>query len=140
MRPEDRVLVGFDLKKDEAVLNAAYNDTAGVTAEFNLNVLRVLNRELRCNFDVAAFRHCAYYNTLAGRIEMHLVAERDQYVRIDALGYVRIEQGESVRTEISCKYDRADIEAILDNAGLELVRFDTDSAGLFALASAVKVG
>jgi L-histidine Nalpha-methyltransferase len=138
LRPEDRVLVGFDLKKDEAVINAAYNDTAGVTAEFNLNVLRVLNRELGCNFDVAAFRHCAYYNSVAGRIEMHLIAERDQDVRIDELGYVHIEEGESVRTEISCKYDRADIETILENAGLELVRFDTDSAGLFALVSAVK--
>jgi L-histidine N-alpha-methyltransferase len=136
MRAEDRLLVGFDLKKDEATVNAAYNDTAGVTAQFNLNVLRVLNRELNCDFDLAAFRHCAFYNTVAGRIEMHLISEREQDVRVGSLGFVHFAEGESVRTEISCKYDRTDIEMILQSAGLEIVRVDADGAGHFALVSA----
>jgi L-histidine Nalpha-methyltransferase len=140
MRVEDRLLVGFDLKKDEARLNAAYNDTAGVTAEFNLNVLRVLNHELTCDFDLTAFRHCAFYNTVAGRIEMHLISERKQRVRIGSLGFVHFAEGESVRTEISCKYDRTDIEMILQGAGLEVIRFDSDDAGLFALVTAASAG
>ncbi len=138
MREEDRFLLGFDLKKDEAVLNAAYNDSAGVTAEFNLNVLRVLNRELHCNFDVSAFTHCAYYNSLAGRIEMHLVSQREQVVRIYKQGFVRIEEGETIRTEISCKYDRAEMESMLSEAGFEVVRFDTDSGNAFGLIMAAR--
>jgi len=138
MREEDRFLLGFDLKKDEAVLNAAYNDRAGVTAEFNLNVLRVLNRELDCDFDVQSFKHCAFYNSLEGRIEMHLVSQREQDVRIDSLGFVHVANGESIRTEISCKYERAEIEALLRQAGFEAVRFDTDAAGTFGLMLAAR--
>ena len=138
MRAEDRFLLGFDLKKDEAVLNTAYNDRAGVTAEFNLNVLRVLNRELDCDFDLDAFEHCAFYNTLEGRIEMHLVSRREQDVRVDSLGFVHVGKGESIRTEISCKYERAEIEELLGQAGFEAVRFDTDAAGAFGLILAAR--
>jgi L-histidine N-alpha-methyltransferase len=139
LRAEDRFLLGFDLKKDEAVLNAAYNDTRGVTAEFNLNVLRVLNHEIGCDFDLGAFQHCAFYNAIAGRIEMHLVAQRPQDVRIDSLGFVQIARGESIRTEISCKYERAEIEDLLRQAGFAPVRFDTDTAGAFGLIVAARV-
>jgi L-histidine Nalpha-methyltransferase len=138
MQGPDRLLVGFDLKKDEARLNLAYNDSAGVTAEFNLNVLRVLNRELDCDFDLGSFQHCAFYNTEAGRIEMHLVSDRAQDVRIDSFGFVQVAEGESIRTEISCKYDRADIENMLNTAGLALTRFDTDREDAFALVTAAR--
>jgi L-histidine N-alpha-methyltransferase len=109
-----------------------------VTAEFNLNVLRVLNRELDCDFDVQSFKHCAFYNSLEGRIEMHLVSQREQDVRIDSLGFVHVANGESIRTEISCKYERAEIEALLRQAGFEAVRFDTDAAGTFGLMLAAR--
>jgi L-histidine N-alpha-methyltransferase len=132
----DHLLIGFDLKKDPAVLNAAYNDEAGVTAEFNLNVLRVLNRELDCGFDRDAFRHSAFFNAREGRIEMHLIAQRTQDVRIDGLGFVRIAGGESIRTEISCKYDRAEIEQLLGQAGFEVVRYESGPAQEFALVVA----
>jgi L-histidine N-alpha-methyltransferase len=136
LTPEDRFLIGFDLKKDPGVLHAAYNDAAGVTAEFNLNLLRVLNQALDCDFDPGAFRHRAEYLESLGRIEMHLVSTQAQAVRIDALGIVQIAEGETIRTEISCKYDRDQIETMLGAAGLELDRFDTDSAGRFALVTA----
>lgn len=136
LKPEDRLLIGFDLKKDAAVLHAAYNDAAGVTAEFNLNILRVLNQALDCDFDPGAYRHRADYNAALGRIEMHLVSTIEQRVRIDGLGTVQIANGESIRTEISCKYERAEIEAMLGVAGLALVSFDTDAADRFALITA----
>lgn len=136
LKPEDCCLIGFDLQKDPRVLHAAYNDAAGVTAEFNLNLLRVLNQALDCDFDPGAFRHRAEYVESLGRIEMHLASTKEQAVRIDSLGIVQIAEGESIRTEISCKYDRGQIETMLGEASLELSRFDTDSAGLFALATA----
>jgi L-histidine N-alpha-methyltransferase len=131
----DHFLIGFDLKKDPQRLHAAYNDAAGVTAEFNLNILRALNAELETNFEVSAFEHRAFYNESLGRVEMHLLSLRPQSVRIDDLGTVTIREGETIRTEISCKYNRADIDALLGNAGLEAVRFDTDQEQLFAVVT-----
>lgn len=136
LNAEDRLLIGFDLKKDPAVLHAAYNDAAGVTAEFNLNILRVLNRALDCDFDPHAYRHRAEYNQELGRIEMYLLSTRDQVVRVGSLGSVQIGKGESIRTEISCKYDRVQIEGMLEQGGLSMAAFDTDGAERFALVTA----
>jgi L-histidine Nalpha-methyltransferase len=134
MRPEDRLLLGVDLIKDVAVLERAYNDAAGVTAEFNLNILHVLNRELGSDFDPSCFRHRAFFDLDENRIEMHLVACRPMTVHIPSAGDVRFEEGETVRTEISCKYDRAGVEALLGAAGLALDDWVVADPG-FALAA-----
>lgn len=134
MRPGDRFMLGADLRKDVATIEAAYNDDAGVTAEFNLNVLRVLNRELGADFDLAAFRHRAFYDTELHRIEMHLDSVENQVVTIPEIGEIQINAGESIRTELSCKYDRAAINALFRRAGLCLDTWITDDEGMFAIA------
>jgi len=134
MRRGDRFVLGADLRKDVAMIEAAYNDNAGITAQFNLNVLRVLNRELGADFDLAAFRHRAIYDSDRHRIEMHLDSLRDQTVSIPPIGEVSLIEGESIRTELSCKYDKASIHALFRRAGLCLDDWITDTDGLFALA------
>lgn len=132
MGAADRFLVGFDLKKDVAVLEAAYNDAAGVTAAFNLNVLRVLNRELEANFDLDGFTHRAVYTEDHERIEMHLVAAAPCTVTIPGAGEFTFAADETIRTELSCKYTRASIESMFEGAGLAVERFVTEPPG-FAL-------
>jgi L-histidine N-alpha-methyltransferase len=134
MRAGDHFLLGVDLRKDVAVIEAAYNDAAGITAEFNRNVLRVLNRELGADFDPEAFAHRAFYEPTAHRVEMHLVSTRDQVVTIPGVGRVPFRAGESIRTEISCKYDRPTVERLFAEAGLALVRWIPDPKAWFALA------
>jgi len=134
MRAGDRFLLGADLRKDVGVIEAAYNDTAGVTAEFNLNLLRVLNRELGADFDLSAFRHRAIYNRDMHRIEMHLDSLRDQTVTIPGVGEVKFSRGESMRTELSCKYDRQGVDSMFRRAGLRLDKWLTGNDNLFALA------
>lgn len=137
LEPGDGFLVGFDLVKDRRELEAAYNDAAGVTAEFNLNLLAVLNRELGADFDLGAFRHRATYEEEGARIEMRLVSERDQEVRIGALGLaVHFEAGEALLTEFSHKYTHGSALALLQAGGLHLRRWETDREGRFALALA----
>jgi len=131
--PGDRLLLGADLRKSAARLHAAYNDAAGVTAEFNRNMLRVLNRELGADFDPGAFDHRARYDRAEHRVEMHLVARGAQTVRVPGAGIYKFANGESVRTEISCKYDRPAIDAMCALAGLGVDRWLTDPAGDFAL-------
>ena len=97
------LLIGVDLKKERSVLEAAYNDKNGITAEFNLNILRRLNRELDADFDLAQWRHYAFYNSSEGRIEMHLTNLRNQYVHIDS-NEILFKKGESILTEYSYKY------------------------------------
>lgn len=133
MRPDDWLLLGADLKKDAQTLQRAYNDAAGVTAEFNSNILRVLNRELDADFDRDGFEHRAVYDADAGRVEMHLVARRDMIVTIPDAGRVAIAAGESIRTEISTKYDRPGLELLLDAAQLTLEHWFTDDEQRFAL-------
>jgi L-histidine N-alpha-methyltransferase len=139
MRTGDRFLLGADLRKDPAVIERAYNDAQGVTAEFNLNVLRVLNRELAANFDLSKFEHRAFYDRSLHRIEMHLVSTDDQHVIIPGVGGVRFASGESIRTEISCKYDRPALDDMLGAAGLQIDRWITDGAQTYALVLVSRV-
>lgn len=137
MGPADGFLLGFDLVKDRESLVRAYDDARGVTAAFNRNVLRVLNRELDADFEPDAFRHRADWNEEASRIEMHLVSERDQRVEIGQLGLeVRFRAGETILTELSYKFTRESAAELLGSAGLELARWETDERGWFALALA----
>lgn len=114
-----QLLIGFDLKKDPEQLHHAYNDAAGITAEFNLNLLARLNRELGTNFDLARFRHDAFYNAQEGRIEMHLVSLAEQIV---TLGDQRIhfKRDESLHTENSYKYHSDEFNSIASQAGWQL--------------------
>jgi L-histidine Nalpha-methyltransferase len=137
MADGDRLLLGCDLVKDRAVLEAAYNDSEGVTAEFNRNVLRVLNRSLGGDFEPDSFEHVAFFDADSAWIEMRLRSTRPQTVRLEGASLdIRFEAGEDLRTEISAKFTRAGVEAELDAAGLRLEAFHTDAAGLFGLAVA----
>ena len=136
MKPDDAFLLGADLRKDSAVLNAAYNDSAGVTAAFNLNVLERLNRELGADFPLDRFRHRAYYSREQHRIEMHLVALSSMTVTIPEIGPVTFAEGESIRTELSYKYDRETITEILADSGMHLERWLPDDNNVFSLALA----
>lgn len=130
--PGGGMLVGVDLKKDAARLNAAYNDARGVTAEFNLNLLRRVNRELGAGFDLSAFRHHAFYSAARGRIEMHLVSLKDQRVRIGG-NAIRIRAGESIHTENSCKYSVDEFRRLAGGAGFEPAACWTDPERLFSV-------
>jgi L-histidine Nalpha-methyltransferase len=135
--PADRLLLGTDLVKDPAVLEAAYDDSRGVTAEFNRNVLRVINRELGADFAPEAFEHIAFYDRAREWIEMRLRARRPCSVLVAGLG-LRIEfgAGEELRTEISAKFTRSRLEADFQAAGLALDGWHTDNDGLFAVSLA----
>ncbi len=135
--PDDRLLLGTDLVKDPHVIEAAYNDAAGITAEFNRNLLRVLNRELHGDFQPESFEHVAFYDRRNEWVEMRLRAIRASSVYIADLDLrVEFAAGEELRTEISAKFTRAHIEADLEAAGLELERFFTDEKDLFAVTMA----
>ena len=117
LAPGDSLLLGVDLAKDEATLLAAYDDAAGVTAAFNLNLLTRLNRELGANFDEEAFAHRSVWNAAQSRIEMHLVSRKRQKVRIPALDLkIDFASGESIHTENSYKYRPGQVEALLSKA------------------------
>ncbi|MBI3041601.1 MAG: L-histidine N(alpha)-methyltransferase [Betaproteobacteria bacterium] len=124
--PGGAMLIGVDLKKDAARLNAAYNDRQGVTAEFNLNLLARINRELGADFDLGAFRHQAFYNEPLGRIEMHLLSLKEQRVTIGGR-VIRFRAGETIHTENSCKYSVAEFQALAAGAGFEPVECWTDA-------------
>jgi L-histidine N-alpha-methyltransferase len=137
MGPGDRLLLGTDLVKDSERLEAAYNDAAGVTAEFNKNVLCVLNRELDADFDLGAFEHRAFYDAARARIDIRLRSLADQTVRLPAIGMeARFAAGEEKRTEISCKFTRERLERIYTEARLRMTDWFTDPDGLFALSLA----
>jgi dimethylhistidine N-methyltransferase len=132
LAPGNLLLAGADLRKAKAVLEPAYNDSLGVTAAFNLNLLMRINRELGGHFDVRSFAHRAFYDEDAGRIEMHLVSLRDQSVRIDSLALaIDFHEGETIHTENSWKYSDGQIEAMGDEAGFEVIQRWTDAAGWF---------
>jgi L-histidine N-alpha-methyltransferase len=137
LEPGDRLLLGTDLVKDPEVIEAAYDDPDGVTAEFNRNVLRVINRELDADFTPDAFEHIAFYDRDREWVEMRLRARRAQSVLIAALGLrVSFAAGEELRTEISAKFSRARVEADFAAAGLTLEGWYTDTEHLFAVSLA----
>ena len=134
----DRFVLGTDLVKDVDVLEAAYNDAAGVTAEFNLNVLHVLNRDLDADFDVDAFEHVAFFDSENSWIEMRLRATSAQRVSIPGADIeVEFGDGEEIRTEISSKFTLQALHAEMAEAGMAIERFFTDPDGLFGLSLAV---
>jgi dimethylhistidine N-methyltransferase len=126
------LLIGVDLKKDQQVLEAAYNDSAGVTAQFNLNLLERVNRELAADFDLDQWRHRAIYNSSAGRIEMHLISEIDQFVHFDDHKF-HFRRGEKVITEFSYKYAPKEFAALARKAGFEFAQMWSDDARLFGV-------
>jgi L-histidine N-alpha-methyltransferase len=135
LAPGDSFLLGLDLVKDEERLHAAYNDSAGVTAEFNRNILRVVNTHLCANFEPEAFEHVAFYDREQAWIEMRLRATRDMQVSIPGASLdVALRRGDEVRTELSCKYTRRSLEAVLSGTGLGIEGWYTDPEELFASA------
>jgi L-histidine Nalpha-methyltransferase len=139
MSPGDSLLLGTDLVKDTGRLVRAYDDSAGVTAAFNRNVLAVVNRELDADFDLDAFAHVARWNGDEERIEMWLRSTRAQQVSIDALDLTAdFAAGEEMLTEVSCKFRRAGVTAELSAAGLTLTHWWTDPDGDFGLSLSVK--
>jgi L-histidine Nalpha-methyltransferase len=133
----DRLLLGTDLVKDPHVIEAAYNDSAGITAEFNRNLLHVVNRELGADFDPDSFAHVAFYDRRHEWVEMRLRATRACSVLVGELDLrVEFAAGEELRTEISAKFTRERIAADLEAAGLELDGFYTDAGDLFSLSVA----
>lgn len=136
--PGDALLLGTDLVKDSSVLIPAYDDAAGVTAEFNRNVLRVLNRELGADFDLAGYEHVAVWDAANEWIEMRLRAVRGQTVKIPELDLVvEFAAGEELRTEISAKFRRDGVAGELAASGMELRHWWTDADARFALALVV---
>jgi L-histidine N-alpha-methyltransferase len=137
LSPGDFFLVGLDLVKSADVLNAAYNDGLGITAEFNRNVLLVLNRELAADFEPSRFEHRAFFNAAESQIEMHLEAREPHDVSIAALAMrVHFRKGETIRTEISRKFTRASAAEMLARAGFRLRRWHVSRDDDFALALA----
>ena len=132
LQPDGALLVGVDLKKDPQVLHAAYNDSRGVTARFNLNLLARINRELGGGFVLDDFRHSAFYDTAQGRIEMHLVSQGAQTVRVAGQCF-RFASGETIHTENSYKYGLSEFQDLARMAGLHPVRAWTDSRELFSV-------
>jgi dimethylhistidine N-methyltransferase len=135
-RPGSALLIGVDGKKAKAVLDAAYDDALGVTAAFNLNVLRHLNARFGFDFDETGFRHVGFYNESEGRIEMHLESRREQVVHIDGRERV-FREGERIHTENSYKYHAAEFEALLREAGFAAIRrWEAPPGGYFLFHAA----
>jgi len=139
--PDDHLLLGTDLIKDPGRLEAAYDDAAGVTAEFNKNVLAVLNRQLGADFELDSFQHVARFDGEAERMDIRLRSLADQEVRIDGLDLdVSFAAGEEMRTEISTKFTRERLEAVYAGSGMEMRGWFTDPAGDYALSLAALAG
>jgi L-histidine N-alpha-methyltransferase len=137
MAAGDYFLLGTDLIKDRALIERAYNDSQGVTAEFNRNILRVVNRLVDGTFVPELYEHLAFYDDRLERIEMYLVATEDHAVELPGLRMkIELAAGERIRTEISCKYDRQRVDSILEASGFALERWFTDDERLFGLALA----
>ena len=126
------LLIGVDTQKNETIMNDAYNDEAGITAEFNLNLLHRMREELGMDCDPADFDHKAFYNSDAGRIEMHLVSKQEQSLQLNGHTF-DISKGESLHTENSYKYTPRDFLQVASTSGFNEVRHWIDDDGLFAL-------
>ena len=131
------MLIGVDLQKDPAIIERAYNDSAGLTAEFNLNILRHLNRDYSSNFDLDTFSHDARYNAEKGRIEIRLVNSEDQVVSIGDT-YIEILQGEAILTEYSHKYTLEGFAGMAAEAGFVVEKVWTDAEELFSVQYCVR--
>jgi L-histidine N-alpha-methyltransferase len=137
LKPNDRLLVGFDLIKDSTVIEAAYNDSQGVTADFNLNMLNVINSGLEGDFDPSAYEHFAVFNTEESRIEMHLRPKSEQVVHLKGIDMtVTISPEETLWTESSHKFTEATIREMLDSSGMALCEWYVAPRNMFALALA----
>lgn len=135
MAPHDRLLVGIDLRKERDVLERAYDDSRGVTARFNMNLLVRINRELGGRFDIDAFRHKAIYNEEEGRVEMYLVSKKAQAVAIEGLDLVvPFKKNETIDTEYSFKYSLAEIDTLAFDAGLRIERQWLDHKRRFSVS------
>ncbi len=132
VKPHGGLLIGVDLKKEPGLLNAAYNDAQGVTAQFNLNLLHRINRELDANFDINKFDHHAFYNETDGRIEMHLVSNQTHKIHINGDTF-RFKEGESIHTENSYKYSVDEFRILAKQAGFDLVNVWMDPDELFSV-------
>ncbi|HEX9407186.1 MAG TPA: L-histidine N(alpha)-methyltransferase [Thermoanaerobaculia bacterium] len=136
----DALFLGADLQKPREIVEPAYNDSLGVTASFNLNLLARINRELGGHFELAAFEHRAFLNETESRMEMHLVSRRRHSVTIDALRMeVDFEAGETIHTENSYKYSESDLQTLAREGGFEIEQVWTDSRGWFADLLLVRV-
>jgi len=133
------ILIGVDLKKDPALIEAAYNDRAGVTAAFTLNMLARLNREIGSNFELSGFAHRAHYNPMAGRIETHIVSRHEQQVKVGRT-HVSFRADEAIQVEYSCKYSLDDFAALAARAGLAVQHAWTDPARMFSVQYLVRAG
>lgn len=134
MRPGDYFLLGADRVKDSNILNAAYNDAEGLTAEFNLNVLNVLNREMNADFDPAGFAHQAAFNKELSRIEMHLVSKRDQEVHLGKIEMtISLSSEEKILTEISRKFRFSELETMLETSGFNIINHFESANHYFSL-------
>ncbi len=133
------LLIGVDLKKDPLVLHRAYNDSQGVTAAFNLNLLKRINRELNSDFQLEWFEHYAFYNPREGRVEMHLVSLKEQSVHLDNVT-VSFAKGESIWTESSYKYTLDEFEQLAATAGFKVERVWTDEKQWFSIQYLVNAG
>ncbi|MCP3981732.1 MAG: L-histidine N(alpha)-methyltransferase [bacterium] len=140
LRDGGHLLLGADLVKDRSSLEAAYNDSRGITAEFNRNILQVVNHHLEADFDPEKFEHIARYNPELQRIESSLRSTEEQTVRLGDIDLeVRFERDELLHTEVSCKYTRDSLSRLLCDAGYELERWFADDSNSFALALAAPV-
>ena len=134
--PADFFLLGVDLRKNPEMIEQAYNDSQGVTARFNKNMLNVINTRLGADFDTSMFDHNAVYNAVEHRIEMRLISRGEQEVSIPEIGRLKFGDGESIVTELSYKYDRDLATELLTRSGLRLREWFTDETQLFALVLA----
>lgn len=134
MKPGDLFLLGLDLVKDKKILENAYDDSEGITREFNLNILQRINSELGGNFDLAEFEHVAFYNTKEKRIEMHLRSKVKQQIVLNKINLsLNIEKDEMIRTEYSYKYAISQIKQLAENTGLDIAKVWSDKQNYFAL-------
>jgi len=133
MRKGDSLLIGFDLVKNESVLNAAYNDREGVTAEFNMNLLRRINREFGSEVNLENFEHKAHFNNIESRIEMHLISKCDHSFSLNGSGEIKFRKGDSIHTENSYKFTDEMIRELASTAGLTISESWKDENNYFEL-------
>ena len=138
MKPGDHFLLGLDMLKSKEVLEKAYNDSQGVTAAFNKNILEIINKELNADFATDLFEHLAFFNPKEGRMEMHLQARQDMEVNVaDLQMRVPIKKGETIHTEISRKFSAQEIRKMMDKAGFSINRWVTDRQNSFSVLDLV---